>query len=84
MAEQGQDGWVDAGAPGSAVHMPDRRPETDEKNDPAGTPSPGPDNLTSKPVTPGADDAGQATAVPGVYEADEEERARGKASKPGN
>lgn len=64
--------------------MPDPRPDTDERTHPAGTPSPGPDNLTSRPVIPGADDAGQATAVPGVYEADEEERGRGRGSEPGN
>jgi len=57
---------------------------TDERPDPAGTPSPGPDNLIEKPVTPGSDDAGTPTAVPGVYEADEAEQERGKDRKPGN
>jgi hypothetical protein len=57
---------------------------TDERPDPAGTPTPGPDHLTAKPTTPGSDDSGTPTAVPGAYEADEEERARGRAVKPGN
>jgi hypothetical protein len=60
------------------------RPDTDERDEPAGTPSPGPDNLTAKPATPGADDAHQASAVPGAYEADEDAQERGKAVKPGN
>jgi hypothetical protein len=60
------------------------RPDTDERDEPAGTPSPGPDNLTAKPATPGADDAHQASAVPGAYEADEGAQERGKAVKPGN
>ncbi|WP_346623605.1 hypothetical protein [Blastococcus montanus] len=64
--------------------MSEARPDTDERNEPGGTPSPGPDNLTAKPVTPGTDDAGTAAAAPGVYEADEAERERGKAVKPGN
>jgi len=57
---------------------------TDERPDPAGTPSPGPDNLTDKPVTPGTDDSGTPTAVPGAYEADEAAQERGKDKKPGN
>ena len=64
--------------------MTEQRPDTDERNDPAGTPSPGPDHLTAKPVTPGGDDAGRPTAVPGAYEADDAEQERGKAVKPGN
>jgi hypothetical protein len=55
-----------------------------EQPDPAGSPSPGPDNLIDKPVTPGTDDAGTPTAVPGAYEADDAERERGRAVKPGN
>ena len=58
-------------------------PDTDDQRDPGGTPQSGPDNLIAKPLTPGADDAG-ASAVPGVYEADEAEKERGKAVKPGN
>ena len=64
--------------------MTEQRPDTDDRADPAGTPSPGPDNLTAKPRTPGTDDAGAATAVPGAYEADDAEQQRGKAVKPGN
>jgi hypothetical protein len=62
----------------------DPRPDTDERNEPGGTPSAGPDNLIAKPVTPGDDDAGAPTAAPGTYEADEAEQERGKAVKPGN
>ena len=60
------------------------RPDTDDRAEPAGTPSPGPDNLTAKAVTPGADDAGRPSAVPGAYEADDEDREHGKVVKPGN
>jgi hypothetical protein len=60
------------------------RPDTDERHDPAGTPSPGPADLTAKPTTPGSDDAGRPTAVPGAYEADDGDQKRGKAVKPGN
>jgi hypothetical protein len=64
--------------------MSEARPDTDSSQEPGGTPGPGPDNLVQKPVTPGGDDAGTATATPGVYEADEAEQQRGKAVKPGN
>jgi hypothetical protein len=64
--------------------MTEERPDTDERGEPAGTSSPGPDDLTAKPATPGDDDAGRPTAVPGAYEADDDERERGKAVKPGN
>ena len=64
--------------------MTEQRPDTDEQDEPAGTPSPGPDNLTAKPVTPGSGDAGTPGAVPGAYEADDAEREQGKAVKPGN
>jgi len=64
--------------------MSEQRPDTDDRADPAGTPPPGPGNLTSKPATPGYDDAGNSAAVPGVYDADDEDRERGKAVKPGN
>ena len=63
--------------------MTDERPDTDECDEPAGTPSPGPHDLTSRPATPGTADDGPA-AVPGAYEADDAERERGKAVKPGN
>lgn len=61
----------------------DPRPDTDERNEPGGTPSPGPDDLIAKPTTPG-DDAGASTAAPGTYQADESEQERGRAVKPGN
>jgi hypothetical protein len=65
--------------------MTEQRPDTDERNDPGGTPSPGPDNLTAKPVTPGSPgETTQPTAAPGVYEADEDDQRRGRAVKPGN
>ena len=64
--------------------MTDERPDTDERAEPAGTPSPGPDNLTAKPATPGTDDAARASAVPGSYAADDAEQERVKAVKPGN
>ncbi|TQN43028.1 hypothetical protein FHU33_2449 [Blastococcus colisei] len=64
--------------------MSEQRPDTDERDEPAGTSSPGPDNLTARPATPGTDDARQAAAVPGAYEADDAERKHGKAVKPGN
>jgi hypothetical protein len=63
--------------------MTEQRPDTDERSEPAGTPSTGPGNLTARPVIPG-DDAGEAKAVPGAYEADEQDRARGRERKPGN
>lgn len=64
--------------------MSEHRPDTDEHDEPAGTPSPGPANLIDKPATPGTDDAEQPTAVPGAYEADEAAQQRGRAVKPGN
>jgi len=64
--------------------MTEQRPDTDEHDEPGGTPSPGPDSLTGKSVTPGTDDAHRPSAVPGAYDADEADRERGKAVKPGN
>jgi len=64
--------------------MTEQRPDTDDRDEPGGTPSPGPDNLTAKPVPPGRDDAGSASAAPGTYQADEGDQERGKAVKPGN
>jgi hypothetical protein len=57
-------------------------PDTDERAEPGGTPTQGQDDLIQKPVTPGIDDG--PTAVPGAYEADDEERERGQAVKPGS
>jgi hypothetical protein len=64
--------------------MTEQRPDTDERDEPGGTPSPGHGNLTGKPVTPGTDDAATPAAVPGAYEADETDQERGRAVKPGN
>lgn len=64
--------------------MTEQRPDTDERHEPGGTPSPGSGDLTARPAVPGEDDAGTAKAVPGVYEGDEAEQARGRAAKPGN
>ena len=63
--------------------MTEQRPDTDDRADPAGTASPGPDHLTDGPVVPGAR-VDEPTAVPGAYEADDSEQQRGKAVKPGN
>jgi hypothetical protein len=63
--------------------MTEQRPDTDERADPGGTPSPGPASLTDAPVVPGRR-GNEPTAVPGSYEADDAERERGKAVKPGN
>ena len=64
--------------------MTERGPDTDERDDPAGPPTPGRGNLTDKSATPGTEDPGRPTAVPGAYEADEADRERGRAAKPGN
>ena len=64
--------------------MTEQRPDTDERDDPSGTPSPSADSLTAKSATPGGTDPGDASAVPGAYEADEAAQVRGKAVKPGN
>ena len=61
--------------------MKDGRPDTDGRTEPGGTRSPEPDDLIDKP-TSGAGNGG--TVTPGVYDADEGERERGKAVKPGN
>ena len=63
--------------------MTEQRPDTDERSEPAGTPSTGQGDLTARPVVPGDDD-GEAKAVPGAYEADEQDQARGRERKPGN
>ena len=62
--------------------MADPRPDTDEHADPGGTPARHQGDLVDKAVTPGADDG--PTAVPGAYEADEDDQQRGKDVKPGN
>jgi hypothetical protein len=63
--------------------MTEQRPDTDERAEPGGTPSPGPAHLTDGPVVPGRR-GNEPTAVPGAYDADDAERERGKAVKPGN
>jgi hypothetical protein len=64
--------------------MTEQRPDTDDRREPGGTPAPGPDDLTDKPVPPGGEEGTQPSAVPGAYDADEEEQERGRAVKPGN
>jgi hypothetical protein len=64
--------------------MTEARPDTDDRREPGGTPPPGPGNLTDAPAQPGTGASGGPAAVPGAYEADEAERERGKAVKPGN
>jgi hypothetical protein len=63
--------------------MTEQRPDTDDRGEPGGTPSPGPTHLTDRPVTPGARDD-EPRAVPGAYEADDDEQEHGRAVKPGN
>ena len=70
--------------PGSGPRGTEERPDTDDRNEPGGTPSLGAGNLTATPATPGDDHAGTPTAAPGTYEAGEAEQERGKAVKPGN
>ena len=62
--------------------MTEQRPDTDEHDEPGGTPSPGAADLTDRPLSPGDD--GAAKAIPGAYQADEADQERGKAVKPGN
>jgi hypothetical protein len=65
--------------------MTEQRPDTDERDDPGGTPSPGQDSLMAKPATAGSgEETTRPTAAPGVYEADEDDQRRGRAVKPGN
>ena len=63
--------------------MTEQRPDTDDRDEPGGTPSPGPGSLTAKPAAPGTDAQGPS-AAPGTYQADEDDQERGKAVKPGN
>lgn len=64
--------------------MTEQRPDTDERHEPAGTPSPGPHHLTARPAIPGDENTGEPKAVPGAGEADDADWTRGKAVKPGN
>jgi hypothetical protein len=56
---------------------------TEHRHDPSGTRGEESDHLTDRATLPGEDDA-TASAIPGAYEADEDDRERGKAVKPGN
>lgn len=64
--------------------MTEHRPDTDERSEPAGTPSTGPNDLTARPVTPGDQSSDEAEAVPGAYEADGQDQANGRAAEPGS
>jgi hypothetical protein len=60
----------------------DPRPDTDERDEPGGSPSHGQGNLVRKPLSPG-EDGTAATPVPGAYDGNDEDRERGKVMKPG-
>jgi hypothetical protein len=64
--------------------MTEQRPDTDERDEPGGTPSPGPHDLTARPQQPGSHGDDGPAAVPGAYESSEAAQGRGKAVKPGN
>jgi hypothetical protein len=56
---------------------------TEHRHDPSGTRREETDHLTDRATLPGEHDPG-AKAVPGAYDASEEDKERGKAVKPGN
>jgi hypothetical protein len=57
----------------------------EHRPDPGGTPDPEQHSLTRRPMQPEGDDRPERPhAIPGAYEADEDEQERGKAVKPGN
>jgi hypothetical protein len=56
---------------------------TEHRHDPSGTRREETDHLTDRATLPGEGDPG-STAIPGAYEADEDDKERGKAVKPGN
>mgnify|MGYP000017526811 CR=1 FL=1 len=56
---------------------------TEHRHDPSGTRREETDHLTDRATLPGESDA-SASAIPGAYEASEEDKERGKAVKPGN
>ncbi len=60
--------------PSAAAERPPELPPPD----PGGTPAPGHGNLMAKPSSPGEPDTNRPTAVPGAYDAEEAERARGR------
>ena len=52
--------------------MTENRPDTDERHEPGGTPSPGRGDLTARPSVPGDDPGeGPPAAVPGAYDGDQ-------------
>ena len=57
---------------------------TEERQDPGGTPPPGPEHLTATATTPGENDQSTPRVAPGTYQADEQDRERGRAVKSGN
>jgi|tagenome__1003787_1003787.scaffolds.fasta_scaffold18835565_2 hypothetical protein len=63
--------------------MTEQRPDTDDRRDPGGTPTPA-NNLTAKPAAPGDDEKTPPTPAPGAYAADEIDQERARAVKPGN
>ena len=56
---------------------------TEHRHDPSGTRADETDHLTNRATLPGEGDPAP-TAVPGAYEADGDDKERGKAVKPGN
>ena len=56
---------------------------TEHRHDPSGTSQEETDHLTDRATLPGESDA-KASAVPGAYDASEDDKERGKAVKPGN
>ena len=63
--------------------MTEQRPDTDDRAEPGGTPSSGQRDLIDRPAEPRTD-SDRPAAVPGAYDADDAEKERGKAVKPGN
>jgi len=64
--------------------MTEQRPDTDDRAEPGGTPSSKQGDLTDRPAPPGTGGPERPAAVPGAYDADEPEKERGRAVKPGN
>ena len=56
---------------------------SEHHHDPSGTRADETDHLTNRATLPGESDPGP-TAAPGAYEADDDDKERGKAVKPGN
>jgi hypothetical protein len=64
--------------------MTEQRPDTDDRAEPGGTPSSRQGDLIDRPQQPGTGGSDRPAAVPGAYDADDAEKERGKAVKPGN